>query len=197
MAKRIKIPGVFVDEQSNPSLIIPTENLRSVGIVGTAPGYLMQNITVTHITGDAADVIPDIASEDIIELLGLYIGDLLISATKYSFSGTTITWIDQAYADSISQYTVKLRTTKASTYYDATVFTQYNQSFTNVYGYPVIDNAVNQLSAAAYLAFAAGAPRVVAVQAASGSLTDLKSGIDKLQAEDVSIIVVPGITNTT
>lgn len=199
MAQITKIPGVFVTEVTNPDLTVPQTQIRSVGIVGLATDYVVKRITVSHTALTYSETITEVESADIQSVVGLYLGDIVVPTSYYTVSGNVVTWDSSAYdyIDKQSQYTAVLRVTKGSTYYEPIVWYAYNQTFNDTYGYPVMDNAINQIPAAASLAFDSGAVRVVTVQASSGSVTDIKTALDKLENEDVQIVVMPGITSAS
>lgn len=197
MASRILSPGVYIQEESNPSLTATAENMRTVAVVGSGPSYIISRITVQHTSGVYTETIPGVAAEDIVSVVGLYLGDTIISASKYGITGVSVTWSDTVFADRLSQYTAILKVTKAATYYDATEWYVYDQTLSDTYGQPVVSAAINPIGAALYQAFSANAGRVIAVQAASNSDSDIKEAIDKLEDEQVDYIIVPEATSST
>lgn len=196
MANRVRIPGVFIEEVVNPSLAVVADNVKTVAVVGTATDYIISYETVTRTQGVFTDTLTSVTISDLISVEGVYLGDLLISSDKYSVSGLNIVWSDTNFIDNIGQYTVKLKVTKAAAYYNPIVYYTNTQTINDIYGYPVINGAINQIPAAVQKVFEGGAQRVIVVQSASGGTTDIKAAIDKLRQEDVQLIVCPGITDT-
>jgi hypothetical protein len=200
MTQAYKGPGVFVKETPFPQPVSIAGSARIVGIVGKgSTNYLIENVEVVRGTG-TTDAIPSTVSGDNITVVG--IGDIpgynnYIKDTDFTVSDNNIDWsLSGEEPTAAASYYVSYRKLKGASFYEPTLYYSIDDVRTN-YG-PELDNGIiNEIPLAASIAFDSGASQVICVQQVDDTVTEQKAAIDKLETEEVTVLLAPGMTSTT
>lgn len=208
MPQRYRRPGVYTLEVANPNLLALTGPNRLAAFVGTGDTtVLVSDVAITKGASGATDAIP---SEGQTVLSIERVGDYPTTSTYNDFAdrptGFDFTQVNNglSWASAVNQpttgaiYYVSYRIAKdAISGYAATIYTSLADVRTAL-GSEVTNGVLTSpLTAAAKLAFDNGATSILIVQATTGSNADLQTAIDKLNQEDVDLVIVPQATNTT
>lgn len=202
MATRIKIPGVFIQEIPNPSLTRAQEGVLTAAIVGAAKStFVVNSVEVVRTAGTdtiTGTTTAPIVAGDVASIISIsdYIGvPKYVETTDFTIADNVITWVSGNKPTLGATYYVSLNQNKSSAYYEPILFTNIEDVRAN-YGYELEDGVLSEITAAAKLMFDSGAARVMVVQSATAGESDVEAALDKLQKEDVQVILIPGITLT-
>lgn len=196
-----KSPGVFVKEVELPRPVTITGSPRVVGIVGKAEtSYLVENAEVVKGVAGGSDTITGTVSGDVVSVVG--VGSLpslydYTLTTDYTVSDNAISWAGAASEPTAGvTYYVTYYKLKSAAYYEPTTFYDIND-VRAINGNELDNQEVNELTLAAYLAFLHGASSVVCVQQNGTGTAAEQAAIDKLESQEIDILLAPGMTSTT
>lgn len=193
-----KRPGVESKEIQISNLVTIAGGLQVPGVVGTGTNYI--NITDDDVTrgSGSSDTLPDTVSGDLLEMVR--VGSLpglsdYVKGTDYYTSDNTVVWMGTSNNPTAGDtYYVTYKKTKPASYYDAQTFYDIDDARA-VWGYEMINGAINPITLVAKMLFDGGASVVVGVQQADTQYASFTAAVDKMKKEDIDILLCPGITS--
>lgn len=200
MVLTYKGPGVYVRETQLPQPVIIPGSLRTLAIVGRGTtDYEIANAEQTRAVGTNDDTITGTTVSEVSSVLG--VGSLpglydYAVTTDYTIANNVITWGGSNKPADSATYYVTYRKVKSVSFYEPTLFQNVND-VRAAYGDELSGGLINEITLAAKIAFENGASQVICVQQESTSTADQQAAIDKLETEEVDIILAPGMTSTT
>lgn len=200
MSQYYKGPGVFIKETPLPQPVTITGGARVVGIVGIgSTNYLIENVEVVR-GASSTDAIPDTVSGDNITVVG--IGDIpgynnYIKDTDFNMSDNNIDWsLAGEEPTATNSYYISYLKLKGDSFYEPTLFYDID-NVRETYGAELNNGTINEITLAAAIAFKSGASQVICVQQVDNTVQEQENAIDKLETEEIDILLAPGMTSTT
>jgi hypothetical protein len=195
-------PGVSTKEIA---LLIPGSVQgvpRRPAIVGKGSStILIENEEVVRGNG-TTDTIPNADVADVSSIVG--IGDIpgvykYIVTTDFTVSNNTIDWSPSGQEPSAgSVYYVTYYKNKGVSYYEPMTFSGGKlNDVRSIFGNESSNGVINEVTLGAKLAFANNAGEILALQQNGDTTQNQEDCIDKLQMEELDIIVAPGMCSST
>ena len=194
-------PGVDIKEVANANPNTVQSGPRRLGIAGKGSSTIkVENIEVLKGVAGGTDTITGYTAAQVSSVVGVGSRPGLYDyklTTDYTVTDNTIVWSPsgaEPATDSI--YYVTIMKVKDSSYYEPMNLTSLDD-VRAIFGSELDNGVVGEITLAAKMAFNNGAQEVLCVQQTADTTAAAEAAIDKLETEDLDVLVAPGMCTTT